>query len=368
MTSNHSKKRAFFLLIIMVTCSFLLPAQDKSVPQAQELLTSAVTAGQCAGMAAGFTVKGEILWMGSAGARDLKQGETFEPQTLTRIASITKPMTAVAVLQLFEQGKISLDEPIQTYLPDFPRKQAGEITVRHLLQHASGIPGYESGKERENKIHYANLQDAMRIFQDRDLLQSPGQAFHYSTYGYVVLGLLIEQVSGMDYASYLQKNIWEPAGMLDTGIEQFGQEYEGKSALYHLRSGKKIKATKPTDLSDRIPGGGVYSNVEDLLKFGQAIMDQKLLKAATLSMMWEDSGLKQSGNAYGMGWYLYGKNPRYGQVYGHNGAQTGASSFLMLLPEQETAIVVLSNTSGAMQAVSNICIKLFDVAADAASE
>lgn len=355
----------FTLIIFWMYSSTALFAQAEFKAKALHLLTEAVDQGKCAGIAAGFSVQSEINWMDGAGEQVLKSGNGFKQQTLTRIASITKSMTAVAVLQLYEQGKVDLDATIQAYIDDFPQKSEGDITVRQLLQHSSGIDGYQSGRERENKVYYNNLEEAIRIFRDRDLVHQPGAAFHYTTYGYVVLGRLIERVSGMSYENYLQKNIWEPAAMTNTGVEIAGRKYENKSALYHLRSGRKLKSVKPTDLSDRVPGGGVYSTVEDLLKFGQALLEGKLLDSSTLELMWQDSGLKREGNAYGMGWYLYGENPHYGPVYGHNGAQTGASTFLMLLPEQQTTIVVLSNTSGAMQTVTDITLKLFDLAAAA---
>ncbi|MCB9163104.1 MAG: serine hydrolase [Flavobacteriales bacterium] len=104
-----------------------------------------------------------------------------------------------------------------------------------------------------------------------------------------------------------------------------------------------------------------------MLRFGDALLRGTLLEAKSLAAMWNDPGLKKDGNGYGLGWYLYGQNPKYGPVYGHNGAQTGASTFLMLLPEQKTSIIVLSNTSGAMQAVSSIAVGLFDHAAAAAA-
>lgn len=355
----------FALIIFWMYFPSALFSQTEFKIKAQQLLTEAVDQGKCAGIAAGFSIQDEISWMGSAGEQALKSGNEFKPQTLTRIASITKTMTAVAVLQLYEQGKIDLDAVIQTYIPNFPPPSEGDITVRHLLQHSSGIDGYQSDRERENKVHYASLEEAMQLFQDRDLAHRPGQAFHYTSYGYVVLGVIIERISEMSYQNYLQKYIWEPAAMTNTGIEMAGREYENKSALHHLKSGRKLKSAKPTDLSDRVPGGGVYSTVEDLLKFGQALLAGKLLQSRTLELMWQDPGLKQEGNAYGMGWYLYGENPHYGPVYGHNGAQTGASTFLMLLPEQQTTIAVLSNTSGAMQTVTDITIKLFDLAAAA---
>lgn len=289
----------------------------------------------------------------------------MEINTTTRIASITKPMTAVAILQLYEQNKIDLDLPIQRYLPNFPQKKAGDITIRQLLSHSSGIGGYQSDRERENTTHYADLQAALDRFQDRELLARPGTEFNYSTYNYVLLGRIIEQVSGMSYEEYLKTHIWGPAGMTQTGIENDEQTYPDQSALYHKNSNGKIKSAKRTNLSDRIPGGGVYSNVPDMLKFGDALLGYALLKETTLQEMWKDPGLKTMGNGYGLGWYLYGENPKYGKVFGHNGTQTGASTFLMLLPEQKTTIIVLSNTSGAIQEVTDITIRLFDLSAAA---
>lgn len=349
---------AFVLFLLSTTGLF---AQQADHFQAEEWLTTAVQEEKCSGIAAGFSVDTTEMWVHGAGYRDRKTKAPFTPTTTTRIASIAKTMTAIAILQLFEQGKLALDVPIQTYLPDFPVKAAGDITIRHLLQHAAGIDAYRSGKERENTKQYADLGEAVGIFQDRDLISVPGEGFHYTTYGYVLLGLILEKVSGLNYEDYLRKYIWEPAGMTETGVEKAGKDDPGKSLLYH-HTGKKLKAAKVTNLSDRVPGGGLYSTVEDLLQFGQALLGNRLLQPATRAMMWENSGLKQEGNPYGMGWYLYGNNPKYGPVYGHTGAQSGASTFLMLLPEVDTVIVVLSNTSGAMQTVSNITVRLFDVA------
>ena len=363
-------KIALFLLLF---CCQLIPsiAQDGNpskesfTNKADALLVKAVQAGECIGIAAGFSIEGATKWQGGAGHKDLEHRLDFDTQTLTRIASITKPMTAIAIMQLYEQGKIELDKPIQEYLPDFPVKKEGAITIRHLLTHSSGIDDYKSDKEQENKKNYPTLADAVKVFKDRELIAEPGTAFHYSTYGYVVLGLLLEKVSGMRYEAYLKKNIWDKSGMSHTGIEYSDTSYSNKSLLYHRNSKGKIKEADPTNLSDRIPGGGVYSCVADMLQFGDAVLNYSLIKESTLKMMLENPDLKTQGNGYGFGWYLYGENPKYGNVFGHNGTQTGASTFLMLLPEQKTTIVVLSNTSGAMQAVSNITIQLFDVAAEA---
>jgi CubicO group peptidase (beta-lactamase class C family) len=163
----------------------------------------------------------------------------------------------------------------------------------------------------------------------------------------------------------MQANIWDKCEMNNTGVEDSKHQVLEKSRVYHKNSKGKIVAAEQTDLSDRIPGGGVYSTVEDLLKFGDAVISNELIKESTFSEMISNPNLKAEGNGYGMGWYLYGENPNYGNVIGHNGSQTGASTFLMLLPEVKTTIIVLSNTSGAMQAISTITVKLFDIAHNA---
>ena len=152
--------------------------------------------------------------------------------------------------------------------------------------------------------------------------------------------------------------------MADTGVEH--ELLADQARHYHHKKGK-TKSAKYVDLSNRVPGGGFYTTVEDLLKFGQAILDHSLISEASLAEMTTDYGFKKEGNGYGLGWYLYGTNPTHGDVFGHNGGQAGCSSFLMLLPKTRTVIAVLSNTSGdrPMQTVGNITTGLFSVAEDA---
>ncbi|QQR88354.1 MAG: beta-lactamase family protein [Flavobacteriales bacterium] len=338
-----------------------------AVPGAIQLVEDQRAENAFEGVAVGFSVVDDTTWDYGAGWADRSSRIAFAPDTRTRIASITKPMTAIAIMQLAEQGRLHLDSAVRVYVPEFPEKPEGRLTVRQLLQHSAGLDDYASNKERENRNHFTSLTEAMGIFMDRELISAPGAAFHYTTYGYVLLGVVVERVSGMSYEAYMQRHIWSPASMLDTGVE--GRDTSGTkhAELYHTNGKGRVLSADHTDLSDRIPGGGVYSTAADMLRFGDALLRGTLLEPKTLAAMWIDPALKKDGNGYGMGWYLYGQNPKYGPVYGHNGAQTGASTFLMLLPEQKTSIIVLSNTSGAMQAVSAIAVGLFDHAAAAAA-
>lgn len=308
------------------------------------------------GIAAGYAVDGVLKWSGSSGYACLEGNIPFAATTLTRIASISKPFTAVAVMQLVEQNRIALDVPIEHYLPELPGDK-GSITVRQLLAHTSGISQYEGEKEIENSLHFGSLREAMAIFIQRPLLFEPGSQYFYTTYGYVVLGRIVEAVSSMGYREYMKKYVFEVAGMGDTDVENLREAYPNKSCLYH-HGGRKTREARQNDLSNRIPGGGFYSTLEDVLKFGNALLEGKLIRRESLDLMVQAQDVAYDGNKYGLGWYLYGPAPHENVVIGHGGGQSGCTSQLMLVPASKTVVAVLSNTSGTYPDIATLTSNL----------
>ncbi|MEO1088655.1 MAG: serine hydrolase domain-containing protein, partial [Acidobacteriota bacterium] len=296
-------------------------------------LNEAVASKYFAGISAGLARHGDIVWTGSAGYCDVDAKRACSPSTPMRIASITKPMTAVAILQLHEKGLLDLDAPIATYLPDYPAATASKITTRQLLHHTAGLGGYKSSKEKETVKEYRSLADAAKVFYGRDLLFDPGSTYSYTTYGYVVLGWVLESVSGMSYERYLQKHIWGPASMDQTGVERFGRRDATHSKLYTRSRRGRIKEAKTNNLSNRIPGGGLYSTGEDILRFGQALLDGTLLSPESLAALQSYPPVERGqNNPYGMGFFIYregsDEESDLGPIIGHSGAQTGASGQL----------------------------------------
>ncbi|WP_088341919.1 serine hydrolase domain-containing protein [Robiginitalea sediminis] len=334
------RRRPLSLLCILLLGNVL--AQQPFDPD--QALQSLAGEKKNIGIAAAVSVDGELQWAGAAGERCMEQGAPFSASTPTRIASIAKSFTAVAVMQLVESGQVALEAPIETYLPDLPENKK-QLTVAQLLGHTSGLTQYRDEAEIENTIHYRSLQEAMEVFIDRPLLFPPGTQYFYTTYGFVVLGRILETVSGMPYAAYMKRFIFDPAGMTATYAENLDQVQPDASCLYH-HNGRRAKAGKQNDLSNRTPGGGFRSTVEDVLKFGHAVLDGTLLKPETLELMIRPQPVAYEGNKYGLGWYLYGPPPNEHLVIGHSGGQTGCTSQLMLVPKTKTAVVVLSNTSG----------------------
>lgn len=263
----------YTLILLLIGYTFQLVAQEKFNPDEQlKLLTGKK---ENIGLTAGYSIDGVIKWSGSEGYLCEDNETPFSTTTLTRIASIAKSFTAVAIMQLTEKGDLTLDAPINQYLTNLPEDKK-QITVKQLLAHTAGISQYMGEEEIENTTHYATLQDAMNVFIDRPLLFKPGSKYFYTTYGYVILGRIIEMVSGMSYQEYMRKNIFEIAEMDNTDVEKINQNYPNKSCIYN-HNGRKAKEGNQNDLSNRIPGGGFYSTLEDVMKFGNALVSGKLI-------------------------------------------------------------------------------------------
>jgi len=330
--------------------------------KANQLLTKSIEEKVFTGVTAGISIQKNNVWLNAAGHSNKAAKKEMEAQTVVRTASIAKSMTAVAIMQLVEKNLVNLEAPIQTYLPDYPKKKEGVITVKQLLYQTSGIPNYASAKEAQTQKNYPNLSAAVDVFKDRDLQHTPGTAFAYATYNYVVLGLIIEKISELTYEEYMIKNIWEKAGMQFTGIEKYQQPHPNRTSLYHRnKKGKISLSKKENNLSNRIPGGGFYSTVEDLLKFGEAIINHELISKESLAAMLTKSNVEKPGNPYGMGWFMYGGEENPQGCFGHSGEQTGVSAQLMIIPARETVVVVMGNTSGAWKEAIQLSVELIQL-------
>lgn len=302
------------------------------------------------GVTAGLYVENYGTYVSGAGFINKNDQTRTNSNMIGRIASVSKPMTAIAIMQLYEKGMLDLDEPIQIYLNEFPEKEKGTITIRHLLKHTSGISHYSSKWDAMSFTHYPTLMDAVDTFQDNELEFTPGTQFLYSSYGYTVLGAIIEQVSQMSYGEYMKKNIWDVAEMSNTSLEENGQNYDNKSKLYLKVKSTYIKSPN-TDLSIIYSAGGVQSTAKDLLKFGEAVLKNKLIDSTSLNMMinaTDELAPAKGDDPYGFGWAVY-DDPKYGKIIQHSGAQPGTSAFFSIFLDRKIVSVVLSNSFGTSQ-------------------
>jgi len=348
------------LSLLLISTGFCQESEDEK-KRIVQLLDDAFSKKEVVGVASGVINIDGKTWYHQAGYANRDSKTPFSIHTVSRIASTSKPITAVAIMQLVEQGKLTLNTKVGSILPEFNNGQKAKITVQHLMQHSSGIPHYKNKKEINNEKEYPNLSDVLSIYIDRELLFEPGTKFTYSVYGYVTLGIIIEKISGISYTDYLTENIFKKAGMKNSSIEEFGQNYPNKSKLYHKHSKRKTIEITNQNLSDRVPAGGIQTTVEDLLLFGKSLLNHTLVSKESMELLLTDSGLEvKPNNPYGMGFRLYGTGEKMGRIVGHNGQQLGCSAFLFLFPDRGIASAVISNTS-VYNATGNIGISLFTV-------
>ncbi|HAJ82160.1 MAG TPA: serine hydrolase, partial [Zunongwangia profunda] len=263
--------------------------------------------------------------------------------TKFNIASITKMFTAVAVLQLFEQRKIALNKPIEEYLPDYPNQIVrNSVTTHQLLTHTSGLNNfYVNDLAMIKNKDYKNISDFISLFAKDSLLCPPGTKYNYSGSGFVVLGLLIEQLSGENYYDYIQRHILEPSGMTKTSAIQVDSIIKNKASGYTSEFGKS-ENLKRNDyyLTKASPAGFYYSTIEDLFKFSKALRNYQLLNKATTNLMLQP---KVKGYNTHLGYGIDIDN-RYNQtIIGHSGGWYGIHCELMDFLDDHYTIVILSN-------------------------
>ncbi len=356
-----------FLPLLMLCAASTLKAQEatslsaETIKKIEAVIESEKAKLGIPGLSVAVAVDNKIQYGKGFGWADIENAVPVKTSTAFRTASIAKALTATAVMQLVEQGKIELDGPIQKYCAAFPEKDQ-PITVRHLLTHQSGIRHYKSRVEAASTDHYASIADSLKVFKDEPLLFEPGAKFSYTTYGYSVLGCAIEGASGMKYEAYLAKQVFQPSGMERTRVDDVFAVIPDRargylkldiSSMLMLSEGarKQVKAgdviNAPLhDTSVKIPGGGLLSTAVDLAKFAIALNTGKLVKRATLDQMWTEQKAKDGkATSYGLGWEVFQVGDQ--KIVLHGGNQAGARSQLGLMPAKGFVIVVMTNLSDA---------------------
>ena len=292
----------------------------------------------------------QIIFRRGYGLADLENQVPATAVTVFRIASVAKSLTAVAAMQLAEKGKLDLDAPVQKYAPSFPIK-AFPITTRQLLAHLSGVRGYRTG-EGERTYHYESLTDALAVFKDDPLEHEPGTKYAYTTFGYTLLGVVIEGASGMSYSEYLRERVLKPAGMLHTQVDDVYEIIPNRARGYSPKIYGQFNGDwrNPAlmDSSYKIPGGGLVSTAEDLARFAIAVQNGVLIKQETFAQMSKSQRTRDGRETgYGYGWYVdrrEGREPD-GSVW-HGGVQQGFTADLWILPRKHLAVVILTNLEG----------------------
>lgn len=323
--------------------------------------------------------KGEqVIFEGAYGLADIENDVDASSASKYRTASVAKWFTATAAMQLYANGSLDLDAPIQKYCPEFPVKET-PITARQLLTHTAGIRGYfdyekalstigngakieqlQMRKLKEEVSFYTRYMDVLKpldTFKDDPVIFTPGTDWEYTSFGYRVLACVMQGAAKMDYRRLMQELIFTPANMQNTEVDDAWKIIPGRVSGYHIDRGQPLRRGNMRDVSENLPAGGYLSTSSDLVRFAMAfnrsllpssLKAQMTLPARSIKMdtytakSWRDA--MPAADKYGFGVMLFSKYED--GMIGHTGRQDGGSAILILSPKSELAIAIMTNAKG----------------------
>jgi len=282
---------------------------------------------------------GKVVYLKSFGFANMDHSIPNQPETRFNIGSIGKLFTSIAILQLAQAGKLELTDQIGKHLPDFPEDKR-EIRIRQLLLHTSGLSNYMTNSDYwERKQEYRSIDDILPLVMNETLLFEPGERNEYSNSGFIVLGAIIEKLSGKKYGAYLIENVWIPAGMANTGLYYKEDIVKDRSTGY-IRIDSATMISNVFDEPPAFSDGGVCSTVEDMLKFDMALQDNKLLNEEYLKLWFTP---QMGPMTYGPATVSAERSFSGKAAYGAMGGAPGISAILHHVTGDNYTIIVLSN-------------------------
>jgi CubicO group peptidase (beta-lactamase class C family) len=320
------------------------PAQAASDAELSGLVETFMRAHQVPGATVAISVDGKTVWAKGFGLSDVEDRAPATVDSAYRTASMGKTMTATLAFMLERDGKLDFSAPVQRYCPRYPAKR-WPIAVRDLISHTSGIREPNDADELYNTRHYTNASDAVDLFAKDPLRFQPGTDFAYTTWGYVLLGCVLEGASGKDLRTLFQERIFTPAGMTHTRDDDPRAIIPNRARGYLIENGK-LTVTPWTDMSHKLAAGGWITTASDMLNFMNAWMDGRYVPPADQKTMLTPYKLRDGSSVdnYGMGWFFWDHKGR--QFAMHGGGTPGISAFDFIVPSTRVAVIGFFNIEG----------------------
>ncbi|MET0464707.1 MAG: serine hydrolase domain-containing protein [Chitinophagaceae bacterium] len=331
-------------MCIMLFSSVILCAQPdkKSIHKISGQLEKMAISDHLSGVVL-IAKNNQVLYQKAFGFANRADQVRNEITTRFNMASMTKMFTGMAILQLAESGKLSTDDPVGRYLPDYPNKTvADSVTIHQLLTHTAGLGNFWEELDKVPKERYQSVDDYLRLFASKPLVFKPGSRYAYSNAGYILLGKIIEQASGQTYFGFVKDHILLPAGMQDTDAFEL-DDVQPRIATGYTMSQEKAghwKSNNYVNVFKGGPAGGYYTTATDLLRFSKAITSNLLLNK-------NSTDLYMKGKVkYDRGYYAYGMSTdtlnSYG-LTGHTGGHFGIANEFFICPDLGYTVIIMTN-------------------------
>ncbi len=317
-----------------------------AIGRAREIIGEFVAAQNIPGFSIAVGLDGEVLWSEGFGLANLEHRVPVTTLTKFRIGSVSKPVTAMAMGILMQEGRLDLDEPVQTYVPSFPEKEF-TITVRQVSGHIAGIRHYR-GNENFSARRYETVEESLEIFEDDPLLFEPGTEYSYSSYGWNLLSAVVEGAAGVPFLDFMRDRVFEPLEMRHTLAGHTDSIIAHRTAFYvRSRDDRRLVNAPFVDNSYKWSSGGFLSTPEDLIRFGSAHLESGILHESTFEVFFTSQKLSNGEETgYGIGWRT-GVNERGERIVNHTGGSVGGTTVLLVNRDRGLVVAAVANISGA---------------------
>jgi len=349
-SNKNSFRRTAFIAVIAFVATITVSFAQTKTAQLDDLLNKYTEYGQFNGSVL-VADQGKVIYKKGFGMANMEWDIPNTPDTKHRLGSITKQFTAMLIMQLVADGKLDLQAPVSKYLPDYSKANGDKITTHQLLTHTSGTPNYTSFPNffKDMSRNPYTPTEMVRMYADSILDFTPGERFSYSNSGYITLGAIIEKVTGMTYEEVLQEKIFTPLKMNNSGYDHHNTILKKRASGYEKQGGNLENASY-IDMSSPYAAGSLYSTVEDLFLWDQALYTEKLLPKKYMDMMYEKY-IPAFGEFYGYGWsvghFPIGNTKDSVAIIGHGGGINGFNTLITRMPQEKSAIILLNNTGRA---------------------
>lgn len=319
--------------------------KDKAI-QAEKWLETVYQRHEVPSFSVSVGVQGTLAWESVIGYSDLDNKIRADQSTQYRIGSVSKPITAAAIMRMQDKGILDIDRDYDTYVKGYPPQNSG-FTLKQLMTHQGGVRHYLNPlTEGYSNKEYSSRREAASIVENAPLLFAPGEGFHYSTYGYTLLALAMESVYSKPFEEIMDKEIFTPIGMASTTFDKVDESSPDNVAIPYLHVGESLYQSPNVNPSYSYAGGGYRSTPSDLVRFGNALLTDSFLKPASREAIWSPVALRNgemNPQNYALG-FRVGEDD-LGRFVHHGGIGVGGYSFLLIYPEKEVVVALAANVT-----------------------
>lgn len=333
----------FAIIFLFFSCKSAIGTFKKNPISPKDYALNFLLKEKIPGMSISVSKRGTLVWSKGFGYSNLQNKTKVSPKTTQfRIASISKPISAVALGTLVDKNKLEFDASIYKYLPNYPKKEY-DFTIRQIGGHTAGIRNYKGNEFLLNEK--LSISEGLDIFKDDPLLFKPQSNYNYSTYNWVLLSEVVQKITQIPFKNYVKKVVFNPLNMASTNLDVSDTILPNRTKFYRKTKAGKIVLGSVVSNEYKVAGGGFISTSEDLIKFGNEVVHPKLISETSLKELITPQILESGKSTfYGIGFNI-GETKNKTAIYSHSGSGIGASTLLLIYPEEEVVISILTNLS-----------------------